>query len=78
MARERAAAPFKEVTLKKNILENWQTLNESVMKLNEEQLEALLEEEKRGQQRVQFLLRLYGRFNKLRSIRERSSFLKGK
>ena len=58
-----------------NYLENWIVLNKHVQKLSEETVYGLLQEESKGARRPQFLLRLYGRYNKLRSERERSELL---
>lgn len=57
------------------LLENWAALNASLMDLSEEQVETLLNEERSGQKRPAFLLRLYGRFNTLRTQRERRELL---
>lgn len=53
------------------ILDNWQTLQKHLHGLTEEECWKLLAEEKKGLRRTQFLLRLYGRANKLRGKRER-------
>lgn len=58
-----------------NYLENWAVLNENVQNLDEETLSELIEKEKHGEARPQFLIRLYGRYNKLRTIRERKEIL---
>lgn len=52
-------------------LQNWQSLQEALPHLTEKQCWDLLETERAGHRRVQFLLRLYGRANKLRGKRER-------
>lgn len=61
-----------------NYLENWKVLNKHLQKLKENVVIALLKEELRENKRPQFLLRLYGRYNTLRTKRERSEILKGK
>lgn len=58
-----------------SILENWQALNEGIKELTEEQVEKLLTQERNGLRRTQFLLRLYGRYNTLRTVRERKEIL---
>ena len=58
-----------------NYLENWHTLNSYIQHLDEEKIVELLEQEKKSGQRPAFLLRLYGRFNKLRTTRERQQLL---
>lgn len=61
----------------KELLENWSVLNKGLHKLNEEDLIKLLQAEKKGKRRVQFMIRIYGRFNRLRTERERSELLGG-
>ena len=59
------------------MLANWNTLCESLLNCEDEKL--LLEtlaEEKKGQKRLQFMLRIYGRYNKLRGARERKDLMK--
>lgn len=56
-------------------LENWSVLNENVQNLDEETLWKLLQRERKGEKRTQFLIRLYGRYNKLRTVRERKELL---
>lgn len=55
----------------------WASLNEELKGASEEQCWKMLEAEKTGQRRVQFLLRIFGRAHKLRGIRERSALLAG-
>lgn len=62
--------PFKD--LKESVLRNWQSLSELISTLTEEECWDLLKEERAGLRRIQFMLRLYGRANKLRGKRERS------
>lgn len=57
------------------ILEKWKTLNEGLADLTEDQVWQLLNLERTGQKRLQFLLRLYGRFNILRTDRERKELM---
>ena len=54
-----------------DILRNWQSLQQALPELTEEDCWKLLEIERAGYRRTQFLLRLYGRANKLRGKRER-------
>lgn len=56
-------------------LATWETLNTWVMELTEETCKELLELEKQNGRRPQFLLRIYGRYNKLRCERERGELL---
>jgi len=58
-----------------NYLETWASLNAHVQTLDEAKLKSLLKQELRGEKRTQFLIRLYGRYNKLRTIRERREML---
>lgn len=60
-----------------NPLSSWVAMNEALKTISEEECWALLEEEKKGQQRVQFMLRIHGRANKLRAERERRELLGG-
>lgn len=54
-----------------DLLKNWSTLNEHLHDLTEQQCSELLKKEKKGKKRVAFLIRIYGRFNTLRTERER-------
>lgn len=53
------------------LLRSWQGLNAHIRELTEVQALSLLEMEKKGKRRLGFLMRLYGRFNTMRTIRER-------
>jgi hypothetical protein len=57
-------------------LDSWDSLNKALKKIKEDPAWALLKEEKAGRKRPQFLLRIYGRANLLRSQRERKELLK--
>ena len=57
-------------------LKNWASLNAALPNLSETQCWDLLDKEKSGAKRIQFLLRLYGRANKLRGRRERKYLFK--
>lgn len=63
--------------MKTDLLKNWLTLNEKIHGCTEKDCAELLAREKRGQRRATFLLRIYGRFNTLRCVRERGELLKG-
>lgn len=54
-------------------LANWNSLNEKLQstKTTEEDCWKLLKSERAGPRRLQFMLRIYGRANKLRTERER-------
>ncbi len=58
-------------------LYTWRSLNVVLEKLDEEAAWDLLRQEVEGPARVQLLLRLYGRANKLRAQRERREVLGG-
>ncbi len=58
------------------VLKNWQCLQAELHTLTEKQCWELLEVEKTGHRRTQFLLRIYGRANKLRGNRERLNLFK--
>ena len=52
---------------------SWLKLNQHVTKAQEDECELMLRLELRGKKRVQFLLRIHARLNKLRAHRERIS-----
>ena len=59
----------------------WQWLNVNLAKLSEPTLEELLHQElkrPRAMQRKAVVKRLYGRYNRLRAIREHKALLAGK
>jgi len=56
-------------------LRSWADLNEAMQSCEEDFAKALLEREKRGKQRKQFMLRIHSRINKLRADREREEIL---
>ncbi len=58
-----------------NYLENWAVLNDNIQQLDEATIKALIDKEKKGESRPQFLIRLHGRYNKLRAIREKKELL---
>ena len=60
--------------MKKQLL-NWATLNEDLHYLTEVECWALLKAEQKGKKRLQFLLRIYGRANRMRTQRERNELL---
>lgn len=59
------------------VLKNWGSVNDFMPNANEEEAFKLLEAEKKGANRLSILLRLYGRYNKQRTRRERSELTKG-
>lgn len=59
------------------LLDNWQRLNERIMRLKEEEIWALLSYEHETRARHQIMLRLHSRVNKLRAARERSKLMSG-
>lgn len=70
-------ADRKEKTVKKaEPVLTWTQLNDELRKANEERCLELLEAEKEGRHRKQFLLRIQSRRNKLRRQRERAQLLK--
>ena len=54
------------------VLNSWEGLNETIMKLGEPECHSLLNAERTGRRRVGFLLRIHSRINKLRADRERT------
>lgn len=63
------------VLLDSEILLNWTTLNAHLSTLDEDSALRLLEKEKATKKRRQFMLRLFGRFAKLRDEREREEYV---
>lgn len=57
------------------LLDNWIGLNKGLKQLNEEEAKELLEVERKGQKRQSYLLRIYGRYNTLRTKRERKQLM---
>lgn len=53
-------------------LSNWTTLNDTLRDLDEDGCRKLLDAERRGKCRAQFLGRIHGRLNKTRLERERA------
>ncbi len=58
-------------------LRNWHRMNRYLGVVSEEQCWELLDAERTGRRRTHFLIRIYGRANKLRAIRERDDLLAG-
>lgn len=61
----------------KKALDNWETLNAWLRNATMKEAEALLKREKNGKRRIQYLLRIHARFNKMRANRERAELLGG-
>lgn len=59
-------------------LEGWEACNTFLRSATEEEAETLLHHERRGKQRVQYMLRMHGRFNRERAQRERLDILSAK
>ena len=64
-------------TIYKDLLKDWNVLNKYVQELTEDELKILLDKEKKGLRRVSFMIRIYGRYNKLRTQRERENLFRG-
>lgn len=60
-----------------NSLSSWIELNKSLQLISEKECWKLLDTEKKGQRRTNFLLRIHGRANKLRAERERRELIGG-
>ena len=58
-------------------LSDWRKMNEFIQAHTEEECWKLLKEEQKGGKRLDYLLRIYGRANKLRSTRERRAIAAG-
>ena len=71
MGTKKATKKVKPEAPSVDLLKSWQGLNKHIKTLTEAEAGDLLEAEKKGKRRLGFLMRLYGRFNTLRTIRER-------
>jgi len=54
---------------------NWREINKALPDLNEDAVLRLLDEERKGEQRVTVLVRLHQRYTMLRAARERMEIL---
>ena len=54
---------------------NWREINKALPDLDEDAVLRLLDEERKGEQRVTVLIRLHQRYTMLRSARERMEIL---
>lgn len=54
------------------VLKSWVNLNDELQTCDEESAISLLNQEKKGRARKQFMLRIHSRVNKLRAERERT------
>lgn len=60
-----------KITIQNPVLRDWPSLNDHVMKLTDERaLSQLIEEELRGRRRKAFIMRIFHRVNRLRTLRE--------
>jgi len=66
----------KKTTLHGKALQNWPSLNDALRSATKTEALELLVFEQAGQRRVQYLLRIYGRYNLLRAKEERAELLK--
>ena len=57
--------------VKNPVLRTWVALNEALRAADERQCQRLLQEERAGRKRKQFLKRIHSRLNKVRADRER-------
>lgn len=55
----------------------WRDLNAILNQAGEKECQLLLEVEKKDKKRVQFMTRIYGRLNRMRTERERLELMKG-
>lgn len=65
----------KEKGFRISLLDNWMKLNAETSKMSEEECFALIMHERETTCRPNFILRLYGRYSKLRGLRERTEFM---
>jgi hypothetical protein len=54
---------------------NWRELNARLSSLREDELAAMIEEERQGERRHTLLVRMHQRFTALRTLRERRELL---
>ena len=54
---------------------NWRELNARLSSLREDELAAMIEEERQGERRATLLVRMHQRFTALRTLRERRELL---
>ena len=54
---------------------NWRELNARLSSLREDELAAMIEEERHGERRQTLLVRMHQRFTALRTLRERQELL---
>ena len=54
---------------------NWRELNARLSTLREDELAAMIEEERQGERRATLLVRMHQRFTALRTLRERQELL---
>jgi hypothetical protein len=54
---------------------NWRELNARLSSLREDELAAMIEEERHGERRPTLLVRMHQRFTALRTLRERQELL---
>ena len=57
---------------------NWRELNARLSTLREDELAAMIEEERQGERRATLLVRMHQRFTALRTLRERQELLNQK
>jgi hypothetical protein len=57
---------------------NWRELNARLSTLREDELAAMIEEERQGERRATLLVRMHQRFTALRTLRERQELLSQK
>lgn len=60
-----------------DVLHSWRSLDKHILKLNEDELWNILAVELAGQKRRLFIIRIFGRANKLRANRELKAHLRG-
>lgn len=67
MSRKKRSAARQPVELEKTLV-SWVVLNSEVMRLSEEDLERLLNLERRGKHRRSFMIRIQQRLNRIRIL----------
>ena len=66
----------KQAGFRLDLLDNWMGLNTEVKDMSEAECNALIEHERAARCRPNVILRLHGRMNKLRGMREKSEFMR--
>jgi chemotaxis protein histidine kinase CheA len=72
---ERAKREAASFAVRTELLDNWMELNKVISTMQEPEAFALIEAERAGRCRPNIILRLHGRFNRLRAMREKREMM---